>query len=77
MQMFKYKSPWFGMSLSSLWFEVLQAQQHDLSRVLKEGGSVLLLPFLHPVPVDAEGAAVDEFADTAEGIGVSGQNLPG
>ncbi len=57
-------------------FEVLQVQQHDLSRVLKEGSSVLLLPFLHPVAIDAEGAAVDEFADTAEGVGVSGQNLP-
>lgn len=57
-------------------FKVLQAQQHDLSSVLEEGGSVLLLPFLHPVTVDAEGAAVDEFADSAEGVGISGQHLP-
>lgn len=59
-----------------LCFKVLQAQQHDLSCVLKEGGSVLLLAFLHPVPVDAEGAAVDEFADTSKGVGISGQHLP-
>lgn len=59
-----------------LCFKVLQAQQHDLGGVLKESGSVLLLPFLHPVPVDAEGAAVDEFADTAEGVRISGQHLP-
>lgn len=58
-------------------FKVLQAQQHDLSRVLKQSGSVLLLAFLHPVAVDAEGAAVDEFADAAEGVGISGQHLPG
>lgn len=65
------------MRLSLLCFKVLQAQQHDLSRVLKEGGSVLLLPFLHPVPVDAEGTAVDEFADAAKGVRISGQHLPG
>lgn len=58
-----------------LCFKVLQVQQHNLSCVLKEGSSVLLLPFLHPVPVDAEGAAVDEFADTAKGVGISGQHL--
>lgn len=59
-----------------LCFKVLQAQQHDLSCVLKEGSSVLLLPFLHPVPVDTEGAAIDEFADTAKGVRISGQHLP-
>lgn len=59
-----------------LCFKVLQAQQHDLGGVLKEGGSVLLLPFLHPVPVDAEGTAVDELADAAERVRISGQHLP-
>ena len=59
-----------------LCFKVLQAQQHDLSCVLKESGSVLLLPFLHPVPVDAKGAAIDEFANTAKGVRISGQHLP-
>lgn len=65
------------MSRTFLCFKVLQAQQHDFGRVLKEGGSVLLLPFLHPVAVDAEGAAVDEFAHTAEGVRISGQHLAG
>lgn len=54
-----------------LCFKVLQAQQHDLSCVLEEGGPVLLLPFFHPVSVDTEGTAVDEFADATEGVGIS------
>lgn len=64
------------MRLTFLCFEVLQVQQHDLCCVLKEGGAVLLLSFLHPVAVDAEGAAVDELADAAKGVGISGQHLP-
>lgn len=61
--------------MDSLCFKVFQVQQHYLSCVLKEGGPVLLLPFLHPVAVDAEGTAVDQFADAAEGIRISGQHL--
>lgn len=64
------------MGLTFLRFKVLQVQQHDFSRVLKESGSVLLFPFLHPVPVDAEGAAVYEFADAAKGVRIPGQHLP-
>lgn len=60
-----------------LCFKVLQPQQHDLRRVLKERRSVLLLALLHPVAVDAEGAAVDELADAADGVRVSGQHLAG
>lgn len=60
-----------------LCFKVLQPQEHDLRRVLKESCSVLLLPFLHPVAVDAEGAAVDKLADTADGVWISGQHLAG
>lgn len=56
--------------------KVLQAQQHDLGRVLKEGGSILLLALLHPVSVDAEGTAVDQLADATNGVGVPGENLP-
>lgn len=67
---------WLGMRLTFLCFKVLQAQQHDLSRVLEERGSVLLLPFFHPVAIDAEGAAVDEFADATERVRISGQHLP-
>lgn len=63
------------MRLTLLCFEVLQAQQRDLSRVLKEGGSVLLLPFLYPVAVDTEGAAIDEFTDAANWVRISGQHL--
>lgn len=59
-----------------LCFKVLQVQQHDLSCVLEEGGSVLLLPFFHPVPIDAEGTAIDELADATEGVRISGQHLP-
>ena len=72
----KKKSIMVRNEVDLLRFKVLQAQQHDLSSVLEECGSVLLLPFLHPVTVDAEGAAVDEFADSAEGVGISGQHLP-
>lgn len=61
--------------MDSLCFKVLQVQQHYLSCVLKEGGPVLLLSFLHPMAVDAEGTAVDQFADAAKGIWVSGQHL--
>lgn len=57
--------------------KVFQAQKHDLGCVLKEGSSILLLPLLHPVSVDAEGTAVDEFADPADGVGISGQHVPG
>lgn len=76
--MFKYnkKITVVRNEVDLLCFKVLQVQQHDLSCVLKESGSVLLLAFLHPVPVDAEGAAVDEFADTSKGVGISGQHLP-
>lgn len=56
--------------------KVFQAQKHDLSCVLKEGSSILLLPLFHPVSIDAESTAVDEFADTADGVGVSGQHVP-
>lgn len=56
---------------------VLQAQQHDLGRVLKQSRPVLLLALLHPVAVDAEGAAVDELADAAERVRVPCQHLPG
>lgn len=62
--------------VDSLCFNVLQVQQHDLGCVLKEGGPVLLLPFLHPVAVNAKGATVDKLTDAAEGIRVSGQHLP-
>lgn len=65
-----------GMRSTFLCFKVLQAQQHDLSSVLEEGGPVLLLPFFHPVAVDAEGATVDEFADATERVRISGQHLP-
>lgn len=61
--------------MDSLCFKVFQVQQHYLSCVLKEGGPVLLLPFLYPVAVDAEGTAIYQFADAAEGIRVSGQHL--
>lgn len=66
---------WFKNEVNFSGFKVLQVEQHDLSCVLKEGSSVLLLPFLHPVPVDAEGTAIDEFADTAKGVGISGKHL--
>lgn len=56
--------------------KVFQAQQHDLRCVLKEGSSILLLPLFHPVSIDAEGAAVDEFADATYGVGISGQYVP-
>lgn len=56
--------------------KVLQAQKHDLSCVLEEGGPILLLPLFHPVSVDAEGTAVDELADPADGVGISGQHVP-
>lgn len=65
-----------GNEVDRLCFKVLQAQQHDLRCVLKEGGSVLLLPFLHPVAVDTEGAAIDEFADAAKGVRIPGEHLP-
>lgn len=56
--------------------KVFQAQKHDLSCVLKEGSSILLLALFHPMSVDAESTAVDEFADTADGVGISGQHVP-
>lgn len=59
-----------------LCFKLLQAQQHDLSCVLEESGSVLLLPLFHPVAVDTKGAAINEFADSSDGVRVSGQHLP-
>lgn len=55
--------------------KVFQAQKHDLSCVLKEGSSILLLPLFHPVSIDAEGTAVDEFADTTDGVGISGKHV--
>lgn len=63
--------------MTALRLELLQTQQHDLGRVLEERRSVLLLALLHPVAVDAEGAAVDELADAAEGVRISGQHLSG
>lgn len=39
-----------------------QRQQHGFGRVLEQRGPVLLLPLLHPVPVDAEGVGVNEAA---------------
>lgn len=57
--------------------EVLEAQEDDLGGVLEEGGAVLLLPLLHPVPVDPERAAVDELAHAAERVWVPGQDVPG
>lgn len=65
------------MRLTFLCFKVLQIQQHDLSSVLKESRSILLLPFLHPVAIDAEGTAIDELADAAQGVRISGQHLSG
>lgn len=56
--------------------KVFQAQKHDLSCVLKEGSSILLLPLFHPMSIDAESTAVDESADTADGVGISGQHVP-
>lgn len=56
--------------------KVFQAQEHDLSCVLKEGSSILLLPLFHPMSVDAKSTAVDEFPDTADGVGISGQHVP-
>lgn len=56
--------------------KVFQSQKHDLSCVLEEGSSILLLPLFHPVSIDTEGTAVDEFADTADGVWISGQHIP-
>lgn len=66
----------FKNEVDPLCFKILQAQQHDFSCVLKEGGSVLLLPFLNPVAVDTERAAVNEFADAADRVWIPGQYLP-
>lgn len=57
--------------------KVFQAEKHDLRCVLKESSSILLLPLFHPVSIDAEGTAVDQFADTADRVGISGQHVPG
>lgn len=54
-----------------------QGEEHCLGRVLEEGSSVLLLPFLHPVAVDTESVGVDEPPQRPEGVGVSDDDLPG
>ena len=63
------------MTFSS--FKFLQAQERDLGCVLEEGGPVLLLPFLDPVSVNTESAAIDEFADAAVGVWIPGQDVTG
>lgn len=56
-------------------FKVFEAEQDNLGGVLEQRGAVLLLAFLHPVAVDAEGAAVDELAHAPQRVRVPGQQV--
>lgn len=54
-----------------------QDKLDGLGDVFKEGGPVLLLTFLDPVPIDAEGARVNQLAHPLERIGVAHEHLLG
>lgn len=56
-------------------FKVFKPDQDDLGGVLEQCGAVLLLAFLHPVAVDAEGAAIDELSHATQRVGVPGQQV--
>lgn len=51
--------------------------EDGLGGVLEKRCSVLSLSLLHPVPVDLEGARVNELADGFDGVGVALEHLLG
>lgn len=59
-----------GMWLSAEVADV-QALQLRLRRVLEEGGTILSLALLYPMPVYAESTSVDDLSENAHGIGVT------
>lgn len=54
-----------------------QGEEHCLGCVLEEGGSILLLPFLHPVTVDSESIGVNELTERLQSIRISNDDRPG